>query len=78
MSRLDTQLAMRQHLQRHVMRARRRLLRRPTPFFVRALLASQQDADLFTDALLMQVPTAHDEAVYALAASLSSSSEQSF
>jgi|GEM_PF-3998478 len=64
---LRDQLAMHQHLQRKVVRARRRHRRQPTAFHKRQKEACTADAALFTEALLMQVPTAHDEAVYALA-----------
>ena len=64
---LRDQLAMHQHLQRKAMRARHRYRRQPTDFHKRQKEAYRADAALFADALLMRVPTAHDEAVYALA-----------
>jgi hypothetical protein len=67
MAALICQLEMYQHLQRKVLRARRRHHRQPTAFHQRQLDACKADAYLFAQVLLMQVPTAHREAVYTLA-----------
>lgn len=63
---LAEQLALYLRFQRKLARARRRMLRNPTPLMVRNFFAALEASTLFAESLLMLVPTAHDEAVYAL------------
>ncbi|QNH60721.1 hypothetical protein [Hymenobacter sediminicola] len=67
MSALSCQLRKQRELNARLVRARRRMLAYPCPFYVRRFLHYLQEANLYTDALLaLVVPAAHDEAVYAL------------
>lgn len=64
---LARQLSYQRFLNLRLARARERMLRTPSPFFVREFLEALHNANLFADALVIyQVPTAHCEALHQL------------
>ncbi|RSK29877.1 hypothetical protein [Hymenobacter metallilatus] len=68
---LVAQLHKQRELNARLVRARRRLLHSPCPFYVRRFFICLIEANLYTDSLLtLEVPAAHDKCVHKLLATL--------